>query len=139
MYKVKINGLEAVINSFGKDAKVIRKRTEQIVTTNALEGRNNAVKLAPIRFGKLRQGIAVEKIDALNQSVVSQMLYSPYVEFGTGGLVEVPSEWKELAMEFKGKGIRVVNIEPQPFMYPSWQMVKKQFSKDMIKMVNESK
>jgi len=166
--KVKVNGLETVIRSFGKDADKIRKRSEQIVITNALEGRNEAIKLAPIAFGKLRQGIAVEKLSPLEQSVISQMDYSPFVEFGTGGKVSVPAEWQSIAMQFKGqrmdfakqlnqlkewcrlKGIDQKyaypilisiledGIEPQPFMYPSWQKVKKQFSRDMIKMVNES-
>ena len=168
MSKVKVNGLETVIRSFGKDADKIRKRSEQIVITNALEGRNEAIKLAPIAFGKLRQGIAVEKLSPLEQSVISQMDYSPFVEFGTGGKVSVPAEWQSIAMQFKGqrmdfakqlnqlkewcrlKGIDQKyaypilisiledGIEPQPFMYPSWQKVKKQFSRDMIKMVNES-
>jgi HK97 gp10 family phage protein len=167
--KVKVNGLETVIKSFGKDADKIRKRAEQIVTTNALEGRNEAIKLAPIAFGKLRQGIAVEKISPLEQSVVSQMDYSPFVEFGTGGKVSVPAEWQSVAMQFKGKRmdfakqlnqikewcrlkgidqkfaypilISIIEdgLEAQPFMYPAWKKTQKQFSNDMIKLVNESR
>ena len=45
--------------------------------------------------------------------------YAPFVEFGTGGLVEVPNELKEMAIKFKGKGIKKVNLRARPYLYPA--------------------
>lgn len=163
----KAEGLEKIIRNYEKFGKDIRKQVEYIVSADALEGRNEAVKLAPTAFGKLRQSIAVEKVSPLEQSVVANIDYAPFVEFGTGGKVSVPSEWQSVANEFKGqkfsfadmlerlqnwcrlKGIEEAaaypilitilenGIEPQPFMYPSWQMTKKKFSKDMINLMKQ--
>jgi HK97 gp10 family phage protein len=164
----KVEGLERVIRSFEKEGKEIRSKVEYIVSANALEGRNEAVRKAPKAFGKLAQSIAVEKINPLEQSVVVNADYAPFVEFGTGGKVSVPSEWQAMASDFRGqkfsfsdqlerikawcrlKGIDESaaypilitilenGIEPQPFMYPAWQKVKKQFSKDMINLMRNA-
>ena len=160
----RVQGLENIIKRY-KDAGLdIRKTVEAIVTVTALEGRNEAVKNAPAAFGKLRQSIAVEKVSKLEQAVVANADYAPYVEFGTGGKVSVPSEWAQLASSFKGQNFsfddqleRIRNwcrlkgidegaaypilitvlregLEPRPFMYPAWQLVKKNFRKEMEKL-----
>jgi HK97 gp10 family phage protein len=166
--RIEVQGLERVIRSFEKEGKNIRKKVEYIVSANALEGRNEAVKKAPKAFGKLAQSIAVEKLSPLEQRVIANMDYAPYVEFGTGGKVSVPAEWQSLAMSFKGQKFNFADqlerlkmwcrlkgidekaaypilisileegIEPQPFMYPAWQIVKKNFSKDMINLMRNA-
>lgn len=168
MSKVDVKGLDRIIRSFEKDGKEIRSKVEYIISANALEGRNEAVRKAPIAFGKLRQSIAVEKVSPLEQSVIANADYAPFVEFGTGGKVSVPTEWQLIASQFKGqrfnfsdqlerlkqwcrlKGIEEKfaypilitilkeGIEPQPFMYPAWQKVKKQFSRDMINLMKNA-
>jgi hypothetical protein len=45
--------------------------------------------------------------------------YAPFVEFGTGGLVEVPTELQEQAIKFKGQGIKKINLRARPFLYPA--------------------
>jgi HK97 gp10 family phage protein len=159
----KVTGVKELVLSYKKAGKDIEKQCAYIVSANALQGRNEAVRNAPIAFGKLRQSIGIEvSYDKLEQSVVANADYAPYIEFGTGGKVSVPSEWSQLANNFRGqnfsnddilqrlrewcrlKGINekyaypiMVTIfregmRPQPFMYPAWQKVKKQFSRDMI-------
>jgi HK97 gp10 family phage protein len=161
-----MKGLDKILANYKKFPDELKKKIAYTVSANALEGRNEAVKKAPIAFGKLRQSIAVEKVNEITQSVVVNADYAPYVEFGTGGKVEVPAEWQQIAEKFKGKGrlsfdemlervkqwcrlkgideraaypILITNlkegIEPRPFMYPAWQKVKKQFSRDMVKLM----
>ena len=45
--------------------------------------------------------------------------YAPYVEFGTGGLVEIPQGFEELAAKFKGRGVKKVNLPARPFLIPA--------------------
>ena len=53
--------------------------------------------------GKLQQSIKAIEVDDLNWKVFANATglapYAAYVEFGTGGLVEVPDELKEMAEE----------------------------------------
>ena len=60
-----------------------------------------------------------------DQAVVEAgMNYAPYVEFGTGRTVDL-SELDELgipqsyAAQFKGKGIKEVNLPARPYLYNS--------------------
>jgi len=52
------------------------------------------------------------------------------MEFGTGGLVDVPSGLEDYAMKFKGAGIKQVNLFPRPFLIPA-------FKKYTTKMLEE--
>lgn len=46
--------------------------------------------------------------------------YAPYVEFGTGGLVDVPSGLEDFAIKYIGNGIKQVNLAPRPFLFPAF-------------------
>ena len=75
--------------------------------------------------GDLRKSISAET-NKTTKSVIIQALahYAPYVEFGTGGMVDL-TDMTELgipesyAAQFKGKGIREVNLPARPFFFSS--------------------
>lgn len=48
------------------------------------------------------------------------MHYAPYVEFGTGGLVDVPAGLEDFAIKYIGNGIKQVNLTPRPFLFPAF-------------------
>lgn len=71
--------------------------------------------------GDLRRSI---KATAQNKQVILEagMKYAPYVEFGTGRLVNLQHLKKlgipeSYAMQFKGKGIKKVNLPARPFFF----------------------
>ncbi len=55
----------------------------------------------------------------LVQMVGSNKEYAPYVEFGTGALVDVPEGLESYAIQFKGAGIKQVNLPARPALYPT--------------------
>ena len=59
------------------------------------------------------------------------------MEFGTGGLVEVPEELKEVAAQFKGKGIKKINIQARPFLYPAFVKGRVQYLQDLKAKLNQ--
>ena len=59
------------------------------------------------------------------------MPYSAYMEFGTGSKVKINEDWGEMAARFKGKGIREVNLQPRPFMYPAFVIGRKNYNKEL--------
>ena len=82
-----------------------------------------AVRAAPKDTGALQQSISFSG-KGKQVVVVADKKYAPYVEFGTGGKVKlddmlelgIPSSY---AMQFKGKGIREVNLPARPFFFSS--------------------
>jgi hypothetical protein len=116
-----VNTVIANLRKYGKEAqKDIEGVTELVARNIEKNAKVNANSSA--NFGKLGQSIQAIKENPLNWKVEAGGViapYAPFVEFGTGGLVEVPNELKEIAIKFKGKGIRQINLRPRPYLYPS--------------------
>lgn len=96
-------------NEVGKTASDIVKRSTQKV---------------PVDKGKLKQSVYMAK-KGNTAEVGYNKKYASYQEFGTGRYIDTKdakalgfsdSEIKQL---FKGEGKRQVNIQPQPFFFPS--------------------
>lgn len=120
---MKIKGLNTVISDLRKYGKEAEKDIEGVTELVARKIEGYAKSSAPTDFGKLGQSIEAVKVDDLNWKVEAGGTlapYAPFVEFGTGGLVDVPQEMQEQAIKFKGKGIKQINLRPQPYLYPSF-------------------
>jgi HK97 gp10 family phage protein len=75
------------------------------VDTGALK---NSIQSTPIKVSK----------NQITGGVEVGAAYAPYVEFGTGTRVKVPSELSDFAAEFEGDGVKEVNLPARPFFYP---------------------
>jgi len=79
--------------------------------------------IVPFKEGDLQKSIDVS---AQNKQVVFEAgkHYAPYVEFGTGRFVDL-EQLKQLgipesyAMQFKGKGVKKVNLPARPYFFNS--------------------
>lgn len=79
--------------------------------------------IVPFKEGDLQKSI---NASAQNKQVVFEagMHYAPYVEFGTGRFVDL-EQLKKLgipesyAMQFKGKGVKKVNLPARPYFFNS--------------------
>ena len=82
-----------------------------------------AKRSAPVDKGTLKQSIRAE-LKGKTVEVIAGAHYSPYIEFGTGGQVKlddmlelgIPASYAE---QFKGKGLRNVNLPARPFFFSS--------------------
>jgi len=174
MASLEIRGLNDTImkiREFGiKTERMIELETEAI----AVQIEADAKAKAPKNFGKLAQSISREKVKNLTWKVTVNEKYGAYMEFGTGTKVNVPAEFKEIAMQFKGsgrgpqlkgnsfedglqaieawclsKGISILlakwiflkilgaGVNPQPFLYPSWIKGKKDYVKNLEKILSK--
>ena len=75
------------------------------VDTGALK---NSIQSTPIKVSK----------NQVTGGVEVGANYAPYVEFGTGTRVKVPSELSNFAAQYKGAGVKEVNLPARPFFYP---------------------
>lgn len=88
----------------------------------------DAKRNAPVDLGKLRQSINYQKGDTpYSANVFVNVPYAAYQEFGTGGFVSVPEELRELAEYYKGKGIKKIDLRPQPYLYPALVLNRKRY------------
>ena len=96
-------------NELGRSAMDIVRMAKQ----NAPVGKENG--------GNLRQSIESER-KGKTVEVIARAHYAPYVEFGTGGMVDLDDMLQlgippSYAAQFKGKGIKEVNLPARPFFY----------------------
>jgi HK97 gp10 family phage protein len=114
-----VNSVIADLRKYGKEAEKDIQGVTELVARNI---EKNAKSGVVANFGKLGQSIQAVKINDYNWSIEAGGIlapYAPFVEFGTGGLVQVPDELKQQAIKFKGKGIRQVNLRARPYLYPA--------------------
>jgi len=138
IYNLKIENKEAVVKmfqKFGKEAVETFKATTKFRAQEiSLNAKNNARALGVWDNGDLVRGISYAsdiETKGLNWVVFANERYSAYHEFGTGKMVQIPDGWGELAMQFKGKGIREVNIMPRPYLYPAFKEGSKFYINDL--------
>ena len=116
-------------------AKKKKEEVKIVVATSTLGIETAAKRNAPVGkeigtgTGGLRAGLhSTFSKDGLGGKVsVDTVDYGPYVEFGTGSLVEVPEGLKAFALQFKGQGIREGNLPPQPFLFPAVEEERPKF------------
>ena len=135
-----LKGLDALLSELKKLPESAKKDLAREVEFSAREIAKQAQIFAPKDTGYLTGSIKPEQSkDPLTWSVTAYANYAAYMEFGTGGLVQVPSELKEIAIQYKGKGIREVNLRPQPYLYPALQIKGKEFIKRVERLVEKLK
>lgn len=119
-----IKGLKKLIGKVDRLPEEIAAEVDAVLEAGAQDIVTEAKKRAPVDLGFLRNGISYYKAAPLSYKVASNADYSPFIEFGTGGFVQVPAGLENYAQQFKGKGIREVNIMPQPFLFPAVEKLR---------------
>lgn len=105
---------------FSKFSEKYKTEFEDLLNETIQNIETEAISSAPVDLGILRSSINGE-VDGLNGVVGSTVRYSPFIEFGTGGLVDVPAGLEDYAIKFKGAGIKQVNIPPRPYLIPAFK------------------
>lgn len=121
----RIEGLDALITRIGKLAPIIAKEVAMELNASALAIQSKARRDCKVDKSTLRSSIQLKEIDKgdkIMYTVGSRLKYAPYVEFGTGGLVSVPAGYEDFALQFKGKGIKKINLRPRPYLIPAFEI-----------------
>lgn len=101
-------------------AKKYKEEYIDLLTETVQNIETDAISRAPVDLGILKSSINGE-VDGLNGIIGTPIRYAPYMEFGTGGLVDVPEGLEDYAIKFKGAGIKQVNLFPRPFLIPAFK------------------
>jgi HK97 gp10 family phage protein len=95
----------------------------------------DAASDVPVDTGNLKNSIQSTPIKVNKNEIIGGVEvgaeYSPYVEFGTGTRVKVDSELSAFASQFKGAGIKEVNLPAQPFFYPAVYKQRQELPKNI--------
>ena len=130
-------GLDKVKKAIEKKGEAVGKKLDMEMTASANTINAEHVARTPVDTGTLKGGNHVDTTQYLNKTLTNRLEYSPYVEFGTGGLVTVPKDLTDYAIQFKGAGVRKVNMRAQPFFFPPFFREAKKLIERAKKLIDE--
>lgn len=125
-----------------KQTAETRNKCQQLIVKHTLDLERRAKQSAPAnkKTGEgafLRSQIHhVFTGDKMGGEVFTNVNYAPYQEFGTGRFAPmgILPGYESYARQFKGRGIRKVNIYPKMYFFPHYERIKKQLIQDLNKM-----
>ena len=136
-----INFDKKSLNAFYKYLKDLEDNVSDFVRAEVEDSmlaiETEAASNVRVDTGALKQSIQSTPIKVTKNEVTGGVevgaFYAPYIEFGTGGGVVVPTELKTFAMQFKGTTGRKRNFDADPFFYPAVFQQRKELPKRIEK------
>lgn len=117
--------------------KKLQKEIGGEILASAQEIHHAQLRAVRVNTGRLKQGLPEPVLKDLQTELTSSALYSPYVEFGTGKLVSVPKGLEDFAIQFKGAGIREVNLPARPFFFPPYILERPRLLKNIDNVLKD--
>lgn len=116
--KLSIKGNQALIKGIRAYEKRSIERTKEELKAWADKTEMDAKRDVPKQSGALQSSIhSTPEKGGLAQTVGTPLDYAPYVEFGTGTMVDVPQGLEDYAIQFKGAGVKEVNLPARPYLF----------------------
>jgi HK97 gp10 family phage protein len=137
---IKLKGSEALFKKFKAYGEQGEKDFAEQTRNNAENIRALALMKVPIDTTELSNNIFYEEVNRFVYKIfvnLNKAPYAPFVEFGTGGLVDIPKGWERLAATFKGKGIKKVNLPARPYLYPAFRDGSTQYVRDLKSVLKQ--
>ena len=134
--KIDISRLLKQLDQFGNDGK----RLAVAITNQTAENISNKARTrAPVDLGQLRQSVGNTKATLeINTSIIfANAPHAPYVNWGTGGLVDVEPMFTEIAILFKGKGVKKINLPARPFLTGSYMEEANEYPKRLTSAIDK--
>ena len=135
---VQMTGIRDLQRKLKREKSRITSELENETDRTLINIQREAKKNSVVRHG-LNQSQITRDRDGVDGKVEANAHYAPYIEFGTGDLVSVPEELKELANEFRGRGVRKVNLPARPFLYPAFTAERPQHIDRLKKLLGRSR
>jgi len=135
---IKVEGNNAVIKNLDNTIKGMQVAVEDSINIAIAEITSDASNRVPVNTGRLKNaidGAVIKKDDQVIGEVAARTDYAAYVEFGTGTLVDVPAGLEEYAIQYKGKGVKQVNLPAKPFLFPAFTKQIAELPKEIEKQL----
>jgi phage gpG-like protein len=134
-FKAQIKGLDSLLKKVQTKSKEMQEDVQEEIEDFGKRVVQKAKTRVPKDVGGSGlSGAIFHEAYPNGVSIVAAKKYAAFVEFGTGALVNVPAGLEDYAIQFKGKGIKQVNLPARPFLFNSF-FEEKQSLLDNIKKV----
>jgi HK97 gp10 family phage protein len=134
-----LQGIDKLYNKFKSLETKGKGEVKNEFNNAAINIQNAAKRAVVVDDGFLRNSIEFKEMGTNEKFVYTiraKAKYAPYVEFGTGGLVSIPAGYEQLAAQFRGRGIRKINLRARPFLIPAFEQEKPKLIERLKKLLN---
>ena len=115
--KIEVQGAKALIKGLKKLSTDARSIVEEEIEIGVQDIRTDAVANAPVDTGLLRASITAQS-QGLEGEVATNVPYAGFMEFGTGGEVNIQPGWEDIAEQYRGKGNQDGQYQAAPVHVP---------------------
>ena len=136
--EMNVFGIDKLITELKNYSEKINNDINNRVKEAALNVESRAKMDCPVDMGTLRASINTRPIkddEGYGWEVFTPLEYAPYVEFGTGTRVSIPTGYEEYAMQFKGQK-SIAGMNAQPYLIPNFEMEKMALIENMKKIIS---
>ena len=136
--EMNVFGIDKLIGELKNYSEKVYTNIDNAMQESARNVQRQAIMDAPSDMSTLRRSIQVKPIKEETWSgyeIFSLLPYAPYVEFGTGTRVTIPTGYEEYAMQFKGQK-EIVGMNAQPYLIPNFEMEKMALIENMKKIIS---
>lgn len=112
--------VQSVADIFPKIKKMIKDDFRKELALTGQQIADEAQLNSPFKTGYNHDHITYSAADdGYTAKISAASGYGAYLEFGTGTNVDIPVGYEDLAMQFKGKGVRQINLPARPYLIPA--------------------
>jgi HK97 gp10 family phage protein len=140
-FTLDLEGLSETIASLKKKGKDIEADVQDSLQEAAINIERSAASVVVKDKGAAGLSGAINAFQETKNSwaVEANKNYAAYVEFGTGRLVKIPKGLESYAAQFKGRGVREVNLPARPFLFPAFETGKKWLINEIKNILKKAK
>ena len=136
-FRISTEGFKSLEKRLEKMSKEAVNEVSDVVDKHIFDINREQVSLTRVDTGYLKNSNDFDVQDKKYKEIFNNANYAAFVEFGTGNMVKVPTELAEYARQFKGKGIRNVNLPARPFFFAPFFKRRQKILRDIVKTLQK--
>lgn len=136
-FRISTEGFKSLEKRLEKMSKEAVDEVSDVVDKHIFDINREQVSLTRVDTGYLKNSNNFDVQDKKYKEIFNNANYAAFVEFGTGNMVKVPTELAEYARQFKGKGIRNVNLPARPFFFAPFFKRRQAILRDIVKVLQK--
>lgn len=132
---INVDGLGDLIGKIDAKSKGLFIEIDKAINSSIADINKLQKAYTPVDHGVLRQGNRFIASKGGSYLLYNDVKYAPYVEFGTGGGVNIPAGLEDVAEQFKGKKGFKINHPARPFFFRAFFEKKKEMIENIRKIL----
>lgn len=138
-FTFEIEGIDKLLKAIDKLSDKTKQDVNAAIENFVKDVNNQQVRSTPVDTGDLRRSNIFHRDPTVDIGWVLENPkdYAAFVEFGTGASVHVPEGLADYAQQFKGKGIKEVNLPARPFFFTPFLNGRKKLIEDIKKAIKK--